>query len=353
MSTATATVKVARATKSSWAGLVVAVVVLGVLAMLPYMVGRGMQQNLVILFSLIVLGTMWNLLAGYAGMVSIGQQAYIGLGAYGLVLIADIVGLNAFIAVPIAMVIAGLFAFPISFLAFRLSGGYFAIGTWVIAEVLRLIVMQIDILGAGTGISFAQMSETLSPGRRIAYVYWLSLVGVVVAIAVTYLLMRSRLGLGFTAIRDDAVAAGSLGVRVVRSRRIVFVVSAMGCALAGAMIAANTLRVEPESLFSVQWSAYMIFIVVIGGIGTIEGPIVGAIIFFGLQQWLSDLGTWYLVIVGVLAIVITLFLPKGIWGLISGNGRIKLFPVGYTVKNPLEKYSISGQREKEGKESSS
>ena len=347
-----ATVKVARATKSSWAGLVVAIIVLGVLAMLPYLVGRGLQQNLVILFSLIVLGTMWNLLAGYAGMVSIGQQAYIGLGAYGLVLIADIVGINAFIAVPIAMVIAGLFALPISFLAFRLSGGYFAIGTWVIAEVVRLLVMQVDILGAGTGISFAQMSETLSPGRRIAYVYWLSLVGVVVAVAVTYLLMRSRLGLGFTAIRDDAVAAGSLGVRVVRSRRIVFVVSAMGCALAGAMIAANTLRVEPDSVFSVQWSAFMIFIVVIGGIGTIEGPIVGAIIFFALQQWLSDLGTWYLVIIGVLAIVITLFLPKGIWGLISGNGRIKLFPVGYTVKNPLEKYSIAGKQEKAGKESS-
>ena len=348
-----ATVKVARSTKSSWAGLVVAVIVLAVLAMLPYMVGRGLQQNLVILFSLIVLGTMWNLLAGYAGMVSIGQQAYIGLGAYGLVLIADVLGINAFIAVPIAMVIAALFAFPISFLAFRLSGGYFAIGTWVIAEVVRLLVMQVDILGAGTGISFAQMSETLSPGRRIAYVYWLSLVGVVAAVAVTYLLMRSRLGLGFTAIRDDAVAAGSLGVRVVRSRRIVFVVSAMGCALAGAMIAANTLRVEPDSVFSVQWSAFMIFIVVIGGIGTIEGPIVGAIIFFALQQWLSDLGTWYLVIIGVLAIVITLFLPKGIWGLISGNGRIKLFPVGYTVKNPLEQFSLAGQRSKDGKEAGS
>lgn len=345
-------VKVSRSTKSSWAGLGVGAVVLIALAMLPYMVGRGLQQNLVILFSLIVLGTMWNLMAGYGGMVSIGQQAYIGLGAYGLVVIADIIGLDPFLAVALAVVVVGIISFPISFLAFRLSGGYFAIGTWVIAEVLRLIVMQVDIVGAGTGISFASMSETLSPGRRIAYVYWLSLVGVVIAIAVTYLLMRSRLGLGFTAIRDDAIAAGSLGVRVVRSRRIVFVVAAMGSALAGAMIAANTLRVEPESLFSVQWAAFMIFIVVIGGIGTIEGPIVGALIFFGLQQWLSDLGTWYLVILGVLAIVITLFLPKGVWGLISGNGRIRLFPVGYTIKNPLEKYSLAGMKEQKEKDAS-
>ena len=340
-------VKVSRSTKSSWAGLVVGIIVVLILATAPYVVGRGLQQNLVILFSLIVLGTMWNLLAGYGGMVSIGQQAYIGIGAYGLVVCGDLIGLDPFISVALAVVIAGVISLPISFVAFRLSGGYFAIGTWVIAEVLRLIVMQVDVLGGGSGITFQAMSEAMSPGRRIAYVYWLSLVAVVIAIVVTYLLMRSRLGLGFTAIRDDSVAAGSLGVRVVRSRRLVFVVSAMGCALGGAMIAASTLRVEPESLFSVQWSAFMIFIVVIGGIGTIEGPIVGAIIFFALQQWLSDLGTWYLVILGVLAIVITLYLPKGVWGLISGNGRIRLFPVGYTLKNPLEKYSLAGRAKKD------
>ena len=337
-------VKVTRATKSSWAALVIGIPVLAVLAMLPYLASRGMQQNLVILFSLIVLGTMWNLLAGYGGMVSIGQQAYIGIGAFGLVYIADEIGLDPFIAVPIAVIIAGLISFPISFLAFRLSGGYFAIGTWVIAEVIRLINMQIDVLGGGTGVTLQAMSAELSPGRRIAYVYWLSLAGVVIAIAVTYLLMRSRLGLGFTAIRDDAVAAGSLGVRVVRSRRIVFIVAAMGSALAGCMIAANTLRVVPESIYSVEWSAFMIFIVVIGGIGTIEGPIVGAIIFFALQQWLSDLGTWYLVILGVIAIVITLFLPRGVWGVISGNGRIRIFPVGYTVSNPLQSYAIVGRK---------
>lgn len=344
---ATENVKVSRSTKSSWTGLIVGIVVVVILATGPYVIGRGLQQNMVILFSLIVLGTMWNLLAGYGGMVSIGQQAYIGIGAYGLVVCGDLLGLDPFLSVALAVIIAGIVSLPISFVAFRLSGGYFAIGTWVIAEVIRLIIMQVDVLGGGSGITFQSMSETLSPGRRIAYVYWLSLAAVVIAIVVTYLLMRSRLGLGFTAIRDDSVAAGSLGVRVVRSRRIVFVVSAMGCALGGAMIAASTLRVEPESLFSVQWSAFMIFIVVIGGIGTIEGPIVGAVIFFALQQWLSDLGTWYLIILGVLAIVITLYLPKGVWGLISGNGRIRLFPVGYTLKNPLEDFTrnVKGKKE--------
>lgn len=332
-------VKVKRSTKTSWGGLVVIVPVLVILFMGPYFIDRGLQQNLVILFSLIVLGTMWNLLAGYGGMVSIGQQAYIGIGAYGLVYIADILGIDPFIAVPIAVVVAGIMSLPISFLAFRLSGGYFAIGTWVIAEVLKLLTMQVQVLGAGSGISLTALSD-FSPGRRIAYVYWLSLVAVIVAVAVTYLVMRSRLGLGFTAIRDDAVAAGSLGVRVTRSKRIVYVIAAMGSALAGSMIAANTLRVQPESIYSVSWSAFMIFIVIIGGIGTIEGPIVGAIVFFALQQWLSDWGVWYLVLIGILAIVITLFLPRGLWGLISGNGRIRLFPVGYRLVNPLEKYAI-------------
>ena len=332
-------VKVKRATKSSWAGLGVIIPALLILSMGPYILSKGMQQNLVMLFTLVVLGTMWNLLAGYGGMVSIGQQAYIGIGAYGLVYIADTLGIDPFLSVPLAVIVAGLMSIPISFLAFRLAGGYFAIGTWVIAEVIKLVTEQIPALGAGAGISLTSLSD-LTPGRRIAYVYWLALIAVVVAVAATYLVMRSRLGLGFTAIRDDSIAAGSLGVRVTRSKRIVFVIAAMGSALAGAVIAANTLRIQPESIYSVSYTASMIFIVVIGGIGTIEGPIVGAIVFFVLQQWLSDLGVWYLIILGLLAIIITLFLPRGVWGLISGNGRIRLFPVGYRLVNPLEKYAL-------------
>ena len=327
-------VRVRRATRTSWVGLGLAVPVLVGLAMAPYLIDRGTQQSLVILFSLIVIGTMWNLLAGYAGLVSIGQQAYIGIGAYGLVYLADTMGLDPFLAVPLVVLFAGLASVPVSFLAFRLSGGYFAIGTWVIAEVIRLLTEQVDLLGGGSGITLSAFSG-LTPGRRIAYVYWLSLFAVVAAVAVTYLVMRSRWGLGFTAIRDDAVAAESHGVHVMRSRRLVFVIAAMGCALAGSMIAANTLRVQGDSVYSWQYSASMIFIVVIGGIGTIEGPIVGAVVFFALQQWLSDLGTWYLVILGLVSIAVTLFLPRGLWGLISGNGRIRLFPVGYRLLVPL------------------
>lgn len=323
-------VRVSRTTRTARIALVVAAPLLVLLAFLPYLVGRGLQQSLVTLFALIVMGTMWNLLAGYGGMVSIGHQAFIGIGAYGLVYLANIASFHPFVAVPLAVAIAGAISYAVSFMAFRLAGGYFAIGTWVIAEVFRLVTMQIDVLGGGSGISLTAFTG-MSPGVRIAYVYWLSLVAVFASIGVTYVLMRSRVGLGFTAIRDDATAAGSLGVPVVRSKRLVFVIASMGCALAGAMIASNTLRVQPESMYSVQWTVFMLFIVVIGGIGTIEGPIVGALVFFALQQWLSALGAWYLVILGVLAIAVVLVLPGGLWGLVSGKGRIRLFPVGHRL----------------------
>ena len=322
--------QVRRVSLSSWIGLGVLALVLVAAPAAPYLVPRGTQSSLTTLFALIVMATMWNLLAGYGGMLSVGQQAYIGLGAYGLVMISDKIGLDPFMAVPVAVVVAGLVAVPISFLAFRLSGGYFAIGTWVVAEVVKLVSEQVPAFGGGIGITFRGFSE-LTPGRRIAYVYWLSLAGVVLAVAVTYLLMRSRLGLGFTAVRDDATAAASLGVNVVRSKRIVFVVAAMGSGLAGAIIAANTLRVQPESIYSVNYSVFMIFMVVIGGLGTVEGPILGAVLFYALQQWLSDLGAWYLVILGAVAVAVTLFLPGGLWGLLSRGGRFRVFPVGYTL----------------------
>ena len=311
-------------------GAVGAVVLVAVLAYLPFLTSRSTQVNLVTLFSLVVLGTMWNLLAGYGGMVSIGQQAYIGVGGYGLVVLADAVGVNPLLAVPLAGVVCGLLAWPTSFLAFRLSGGYFAIGTWVIAEVVRLVVTQVDALGAGSGASLAAFGRLGTPPvYRVAYVYWLGLAIAVFVVAGVYLLMRSRLGLALTAIRDDPRAAGSSGVRVTRAKRLVYVVAAVGCGLAGALVVANTLRVQPGAAFSVDYSATKIFIVVIGGIGTIEGPLLGALLYFLLQNTLADLGNWYLVIVGAVAVAVTLLAPRGLWGLT--RSRVELFPIGHRV----------------------
>jgi branched-chain amino acid transport system permease protein len=189
--------------------------------------------------------------------------------------------------------------------------------------------MQIDGLGGGAGLSLSAFRGT-DRVERVGFVYWFALALMVAVVLGTYLLMRSRVGLGLTAIRDDRVAASSLGVAVDRGRRLVYVAGSAGAALAGALIALSTLGVTPGSIYSVNWTAAMIFIVVVGGIGTIEGPIVGAVLYWVLQQTLAPLGTWYLVVLGAVAVAVVLLAPGGLWGLAAG--RYQLFPTTHHVR---------------------
>ncbi|UDY23407.1 branched-chain amino acid ABC transporter permease [Nocardioides sp. Kera G14] len=328
---APAAVRVARGDlKGGIAFAVLAVAVVLLAAVVPYVVTLGQLTDLVGLFTLVILGTTWNLLAGYGGMVSVGQQAYIGVGGYGTFYIADTLGVPLVLSVVLAAVVCVVIAFLASFLVFRLVGGYFAIGTWVIAEVIKLLTTQFDALGGGTGLSLGAF-RGVDRVSRVATVYWLSLAVTVVVVLGTYLLMRSKVGLGLTAIRDERVAAANVGVRVDRGRRIVYLAAAAGAGLAGALIAINNLRVAPDSNYSVNYTAAMIFIVIIGGIGTIEGPVVGAVVYWVLQNQLADLGTWYMVVLGVVAIVIVLLAPQGLWGLVT-RGKLQVFPVHYRVR---------------------
>lgn len=323
--------RIRRGGRSSLPGaLGLAAVVAALAGYVPFAVSLGTINNLVELFILVILATTWNLLAGYGGMVSIGQQAFVGAGGYAVIYLADTVHLPLLAALPLAAAVCALLAWPTSYLVFRLAGGYFAIGTWVVAEVFKLLTSQVDSLGGGSGLSLAAF-RGVDRVARLATVYWVALGAAVAVVLATYLLMRSRLGLGLTAIRDDTPAAGSLGVPVTRSKRIVYVGASAGAGLAGALIAMNTLRVTPEAVFSVNYTAFMIFMVVIGGIGTIEGPILGAVVFYLLQDRLSQLGSWYLVIVGAIAIAVVLLAPKGLWGVLSRGGRLRLFPVGYII----------------------
>jgi branched-chain amino acid transport system permease protein len=323
-------VKVNRWTRTSLIGSPVALLVILLMFALPYITALSNIRALTDLLIFIIIGSMWNLMAGYGGMESVGQQAYIGLGAYGFVVIADLLGVNIFLAIPLAGIVAGVIAFLLSFLAFRLVGGYFSIGTWVIAEVVKLVITQFPELGLGSGISLYAMSG-FDKDFRIALSYWIALVVTALAVVVCVLLVRSRFGLGLTAVRDDATAAATSGVDVNRAKRVVFVISGIGTGLAGAIIAIQTLRVQPDSLFSVQWSVLMIFMVVVGGVGTIEGPIIGALIFWGLREALAEYGSLYLILLGVIAIVFALFFREGIWGIIQKRRRFSIFPTGYTT----------------------
>lgn len=327
------TFSVRRWTRSSVIGSSSVGALVIVLALIPFMVSLGSTTQLTTIFPMLILAMTWNLLAGFGGMVSIGQQAYIGIGAYGMVVLADQLGINLYIAVFLAAGVGAVLGFLISFLAFRLVGGYFAVGTWVIAEVVRLIVVQFPQIGGGSGIAFNAMTDMFEEkSLRIGMSYWLSLAVAVIVLLVCIWFVRSRIGLALTAVRDDVTAASTSGVRVQSIRRRVFVFAAAAAAAAGALIAINANYVQPTSVFSVTWSAYMIFIVVVGGVGTLEGPIIGTIIYWALGQLLADFGTLYLILLGVLGIVFVLFVRGGVWGLVSRKGRVELFPVGYVYK---------------------
>jgi branched-chain amino acid transport system permease protein len=310
------------------------------LAFIPFAFTQNTTEKLTELFVLIIIAAMWNVLAGYAGLVSVGQQAFIGIGAYGTIVFADH-GVNPFLAAVLAALAAGVLSMPVSLLVFRLRGGQFAIGMWVVAEVFRLLVTNDQSVGGGTGRSLTGLN-VYDPATRQAYTYWVALAFMAVLVILGFVLLRSRLGTSLQAIRDDEPAAVSLGVRVTRAKRIVFLLAAVGCGAAGAVTILNTLRVQPDSIFGVQWTAYMIFMVLLGGLGTFEGPVLGALVLFFVQQQFANEGSWYLVGLGAVAIVVTLLFPRGLWGALVDRFELRLMPVGYRVRDLAA--SLGGDR---------
>ena len=305
----------------------VALIVVVVLALFPYRFYAGTTTILVQAFIVLTLASMWNLLAGYAGLVSVGQQAFVGLGAY-FVLILALHGISPFAALPVAAIGCGVAALPLWWLVSRLRSGYFAIATWVLAATVMLIIEKFSSIGGGTGMPLPGFAG-FDPVLLTAATYWAALAVTVAALLAIYLLLRSRLGLVLTAIRDDEVAARSSGARVGLARLLVFVVAGAGCGAAGGVLAISQLQVQPSAVFSIQWTAEMAFATIIGGLGTIEGPIIGTAVFMVLQQTLQSFNAWYLIVLGVVAVVVALFARRGLWGLVDEHLNIRLFPVGY------------------------
>jgi len=315
--------------------MVIAALALILLAAAPWWAGRAELRLLGEIYLYLSLAYLWNLMAGYAGLVSVGQQAYVGFGGYMLFALTIFGGLHPITAVLVAGILAAVLSVPVAALIFRLKGAYFAIGTWVTAEVFRLSFAQVSSLGGGSGSSLpVDVVKSLAASRsgREALSYWLALGSAVIVIACVYLFLRSRRGLALTAIRDSEVAAAGLGINIWRTKLEVYVVTSAFTAIIGGLIFLQKLRISPDAAFSVNdWTAFVIFIVVIGGIGTLEGPIIGTILFFALRETMADLGTVYLIVLGLLAIAIMLKAPKGVWGLIRSHFDLELFPLSYRV----------------------
>jgi branched-chain amino acid transport system permease protein len=317
---------VATHTRFSRLGEVALIVVALAVALMPWWGDRGLIRAATEIFYVLALAQMWNLLAGYGGLVSIGQQAFVGLGGYCLVVLGVQWGINIFLVIPLAALVCALVAVPAAALLFRLRGAYFAVGTWVVAEVLRLLTANTTAVGGGSGTSITAAVKGIPAWWRESLTLWSALVLGLGTIALGYLFLRSRNGLALQAIRDSEPASASLGIRVKRMRWMLYLLTAGGCGAVGALIFISKLRISPEAAYSLDWTTTMFFIVVIGGIGTLEGPILGTILFFALRGLLSDHGSWYLILLGAVAVVVMVRWPDGLWGLITRKWDVSLFP---------------------------
>jgi len=317
----------ARANAIVWLGFVARFIAL---AFAPAWLDRASLLRAVEIAYVVALAQLWNLLAGYAGLMSIGQQLFVGVGGYTLYIAAIQFGVPVLWALPLAALVALACALPSALLLFRLRGAQFAIGSWVLAESVMLLVSRSESLGGASGLSLpAGIVRALAPNTdtRMATVWWIALALSFATTALVVLWLRSRQGLALTALRDNEAAARGLGVDTRRVKLAVYLVTAAFTGAIGALIFLNKLRMSPSAAFSLSdWTASVIFIVVIGGIGSIEGPLLGAIVYFTLREFFAQYGAWYQILLGLIAIAVMIGSPQGLWGLVQGRWGWSIWP---------------------------
>ncbi len=325
---------VTRWTPASRVGVALVALALCFFAVAPALLDTGTVERLTTLFIYVILAAMWNALAGYGGLVSIGQQVFFGLGAYFTIRLAD-TGLDPFVAIVGSAFVVGSIAYATSFFMLRLKGGEFAIGMWVVSALTHLLINLDPLIQGETGTSLISLNGYESDSRRFI-IYWSSLAAMIILLGALFGLLRSNVGIAIQSIRDSEEAAASVGVNVMRTKRTLYLLAAFGIGVAGALWLASAISFQPKTYFSVQWTAYMIFMVLVGGIGKFEGAILGAFLFFMIETWFGGSGTWYLIGLGATALLFSLFLPKGLWGAIEKRFGISLLPVGYRLSAPAE-----------------
>ena len=310
----------------------VCLALLAALALLPLVAGGWLVDKLTMLFIFMLLAAMWNLLAGYGGVVSVGQQAFFGVAAY-FALRAVAAGMPPYLALLAGAAGAAAVAWVMSFFLLRLKDGEFAIATWVVAEVLRILVMLDPMVQGETGTSLIALNE-VAPTLRRNLGYWFAL-GSLAAVAIgAFVLLRSRFGAAAQAIRDDDEAAAAVGVRVLATRQAIFVLAAFGCGLAGVAWLASAITFLPRTHFGVQWTVFMLFMVLVGGLRSFEGPFLGALLLFALQELAGDYGAWYLAGLGATAVLFALVLPDGLWGWVRARTGWTFLPTGARLSGP-------------------
>ena len=358
----------------------------------PWIAGEGERFYTVLLMTVFIFATFghaWNLLAGYSGLLSFGLQVYVGLGGFAIALLSFYGGINVWLALPVAAVVSALFAWllaiPVSekftgkraigpmaiaiglwilyeiliaynpsFDIFRghytrrvfillliflgalpllkLQGAYFAVATWLIASAMSSVFSEWKVTGAGGGLSI--VSDTSVMAR-----YYAGLTLVVASTFVVWYLLNSRYGLALTAVRDDEDAASTIGIDIRRVKTIVFLVSAPMAGLAAGLFYIDNVTITPADAFSIRWSAVVVFVVVAGGMGSLPGPIIGAVIFVIVDRLASGyIGSGELAL-GIASVLIIILFPRGIMGSINdlrAKAREKRAPGSVTLLGQSE-----------------
>lgn len=301
---------------------ILSLIAAGMLAALP---AWASQYTLLIftLFGLyLALAQMWNLLAGYTGLISLGQQIFIGVGAYTLAVLTLYYQWPIWLSILCGGVVCTLTALVVSMPLFRMSGVYFSIGSWIVAQALMIWFSNWAYTKKGMGL-FIKAAYKVS----INQVYYAAIIMGIFSVALVYFLLKSKLGLALMAMRDDVGAAEGIGINSFLSKLWCFLIASFITGIASGILYLNQVFVQPYSAFGIEWTVRLCFIVIIGGIGTVEGPIIGALIFVLLNQYLAEYASISMILLGSISVIVMLVFPKGIMGTIQNK-------LGYELLSP-------------------
>ena len=285
---------------------------LAALVAVPYVFGPYWQQLGFRALQLLTLAVAWNLLAGYTGQVSLGTGAFVGLGAYAFALLGNASGAPSWLLLPAAGLVAALFAVAVSPGLFRLRGLYFTIGSLALAEALRILMVNLSIFGGASGIV---LKASTPPFHML---YWLALLVALLACGIIVAVLHSSASLSLRAVRDDEDVARQMGVRSFHVKLAAFALAAFLSGVAGGLQALKLGAIEPYGAFGMAWTIDTVAVVIIGGIATRGGPLLGTLVYVALGELLRDLPELHNAIAGLFLLLVIRLAPQGLWGLVIG-----------------------------------
>jgi branched-chain amino acid transport system permease protein len=273
-----------------------------------------------------VLGASWNILGGFTGQVSFGHATFLGAGAYTTMILYLKLGIAPWYGIPIGGLVAALIALPIGFICFRLRGPYFALSTLAVAEIIRLVALNWESFTNGpVGLLITTLPDVTFGGSSIDWenkipFYYIITVIALAAIVATYIMSRTRLGAYSLAIKEDIDSAEAIGINTVQARVGALSLSAFFAGVAGGFYAMYLRYIDPDAVFSIALSVEMVFIAVVGGLTTVAGPLIGAIVLVAFGEIFREIFlvhfklVGHLIFYGLMMMIVIRYLPEGIWG---------------------------------------